>query len=142
MAIEVYDSLMKTNPDLMWDFYTRKPVPYDLRTVEKLYLPTVNTTRYGLNCLIFRGNLWWNKLPTSIKINQSLTHYSLVLLFYTPWKHQETFWFSGIFMGYRKATPDCNGLTDIKNNLRHFGKIHCTCVVCRCAFYSSYLKFH
>ena len=75
---------MKTNPDLMWDFYTRKPVPYDLRTVEKLYLPTINTTRYDLNSLIFRGSLWWNNLPTSIKISQSLTHYSPVLLFYTP----------------------------------------------------------
>ena len=51
--IEVYKSLMKTNPDFMWDFDTIKPVPYDLLTGEKLYLPTVNTTCYGLNSLIF-----------------------------------------------------------------------------------------
>ena len=38
-----------------------------------------------------------------------LTHYSLVLLFYTPWKHQKTFRFS-VFRGYKKATPGCNGL--------------------------------
>ena len=54
MAIEIYKSLMKTNPDFMWDFYTIKSVPYDLRTGEKLYLPTINTTCYGLNFLIFR----------------------------------------------------------------------------------------
>ena len=57
LAIEVYKSLMKTNLDFIWDFYTIKPVPYDLRTGEKLNLPKVNTTRYGLNSLIFRGSL-------------------------------------------------------------------------------------
>ena len=44
LAIEVYKSLMKTNPDFMWNFYAIKLIPYDLRTGEKLYLPTVNTT--------------------------------------------------------------------------------------------------
>ena len=44
LAIEVYKSLMKTNPDFMWNLYTIKLIPYDLRTGEKLYLPTVNTT--------------------------------------------------------------------------------------------------
>ena len=34
-----------------------KPVPFDLRTGEKLYLIKVNTTRYGLNSLIFQGSL-------------------------------------------------------------------------------------
>ena len=33
----------------------------------------------------------------------TLTHYSPVLLFYTPWKHD-------VFRGHRKVTPDCNGL--------------------------------
>ena len=39
-----------------------------------------------------------------------LTHYSPVLLFFTPWIHQKTFRFSDVFRGYRKATPGCNGL--------------------------------
>ena len=47
-------------------------------------------------------------------INWILTHYSPVLLFYTHWKHQETFRFSDIFMGYRKATLGCNGLMKIR----------------------------
>ena len=49
---------------------------------------------------------WW--------ISNCLTHYSLVLLFYIPWKHQKIFyntWKMIFFRGYRKATPDCNGLT-------------------------------
>ena len=42
----------------------------------------------------------------------TLTHYSLVLLFYTPWKHQKTrsIRFSDIFRVYRKAATCCNGL--------------------------------
>ena len=43
-------------------------------------------------------------------IKPRLTHYSPVLLFYTPWNHQKTQRFSDDFKGYRKATPDCNGL--------------------------------
>ena len=35
-----------------------------------------------------------------------LTHYNLVLLFCTPWKHQKTY----VFRGYRKATLGCKGL--------------------------------
>ena len=37
-----------------------------------------------------------------------LTHYSLVFLFYTPWKQQKTSRFSDVFRGYRKATLGCN----------------------------------
>ena len=46
-----------------------------------------------------------NKCTISI-----LSHYSLVLLFYTSWKHQKTFRFSDVFRVYKKATPGCNGL--------------------------------
>ena len=34
--------------------------------------------------------------------HQTLTHYSPVLLFYTPWKHEKTCRFSDVFRGYRK----------------------------------------
>ena len=46
LVTEVYKSLMKTNPDFMWYFCAIKPIPYDLRTGEKLYLLTVNTTQF------------------------------------------------------------------------------------------------
>ena len=49
---------------------------------------------------------------TIFEILLKLTHYSLVLLFYTPWKHQKTrsIRFSDIFRVYRKAATCCNGL--------------------------------
>ena len=53
---------------------------------------------------IFEQNFKWF-LEKSL-----LTHYSLVLLFFTPWIHQKTFRFPDVFRGYRKATPGCNGL--------------------------------
>ena len=40
----------------------------------------------------------------------SLTHYSPMLFFYTPWNHQKTFMFFNVFRGYIKAIPDCNRL--------------------------------
>ena len=40
--------------------------------------------------------------------SKHLTRYGPVMLFYTTWK-QKTFRFF-VFRGYKKATPDCNGL--------------------------------
>ena len=62
---------MKTNPDFMWDFYTVKYVPNDLRTREKLYF-CLNTTRYGLSSQIFCERQLWNSFPTSVEISQIL----------------------------------------------------------------------
>ena len=62
-------------------------------------------TVYLVDCRKF-CNL--DNLP--ILVGLVLTHYSLVLLFYTPRKHQKIFRFSDVFRGYRKATLDCNGL--------------------------------
>ena len=56
----------------MWDFYTIKPVPSDLLTVEKLYLPTVNATRCGLNSLILLANCYLNKTSLTSRKNMSL----------------------------------------------------------------------
>ena len=44
LAIKVYEPLMKTNPDFMWDFSTKKSVTYDLRTGENPYLRKANST--------------------------------------------------------------------------------------------------
>ena len=40
--------------------------------------------------------------PIFIQWKNILTHYSLVLLFYTPWKHQKTFRFSDLLGGTEK----------------------------------------
>ena len=35
-----------------------------------------------------------------------------------PWKHQKTSSFSNVFRGNRKATPGCNGLSNLTNSLK------------------------
>ena len=59
-----------------------------------------------------------------------LTHYSPMLLFYTPWKHRKTKRFSDVFRGYRKATPGCNGLNKMLNIDFHN--------ICLCRFKDKY----
>ena len=56
------------------------------------------------------------KPKINLKPTCRLTHYSPVLLFYTPIKHQKNKMFY-VFRGYRKATPGCNGLTKLPNGL-------------------------
>ena len=60
---------------------------------------------------------WYNKSKKyhgkmkSTCDKQHLTHYSPVLLFYTPLKHHKT------FRGYLKPTPGCNGLSSIRYSI-------------------------
>ena len=71
--------------------------------------------RTAIQWRFIMSNASFSPLRTSwyhcIFLASYLTHYNPVLLFYTLWKHQKTFWFS-VFTGYRKATPGCNGLTE------------------------------
>ena len=55
----------------------------------------------------------------SVEIVNSLTHYSLVLLFYTLWKHQKIFRFSDVFGRYiyKKKTPGSSGLNNHKKGI-------------------------
>ena len=102
------------------------PPPFCVCSFIHYSLPTCLTPFYTSNLLkiglalaslslhIFSGYLsilFRNRPKISLLI---LTHYSPVLLFYTPWKHQKTFRFSGVFRGYRKATPVCYGLSEFK----------------------------
>ena len=61
LAIEIYKSLMKINPDFAWDFYTKKPVTYHSHSGKNLYFPKSNTTRYGLNSLLLGRKFFMKK---------------------------------------------------------------------------------
>ena len=63
------------------------------------------TRKLAKFCEFFNG-----QILSKILIYMYLTHFSPVLLFYSPWKHQKTFKFSDVFRRYRKAVPGCNGL--------------------------------
>ena len=81
-------------PPSTWLYFEKKRLYLTLLTVEGKFYTNFNL----VSCQSF------------LVTYALLTHYSQVLLFDTPWKHQKNFRFSDVFRGYRKATPGCNRL--------------------------------
>ena len=73
LMTEIYKTLRKENPQLMWDLFSIKSVSYDLRNKLLLNLPKTQTSTFGTNSLIFNGSLAWNTLPNYIKDSPTLT---------------------------------------------------------------------
>ena len=63
----------------MWEFFTKKDVPYGLRSSELCKIPSVNTQRYGINSLSFRGSLLWNALSDEIKLTTSAKNFKKIV---------------------------------------------------------------
>ena len=70
---EIYKATNQINPPYIWGFFVEKKIPYNLRTKVLCSLPQVQTKRYGLNSLSFRGSLLWNTLKDEIKRAGTLT---------------------------------------------------------------------
>ena len=83
-------------PPSTWLYFEKKRLYLTLLTVEGKFYTNFNL----VSCQSF------------LVTYALLTHYSQVLLFDTPWKHQKNFRFSDVFRGYIKAAPGCNGLTE------------------------------
>ena len=67
-------SLADINPD-----FIIKQMPYNLRNGCALKLPSANSTYYGINSVLFRACLMWNRLQVSVKQSQSLLDSNLKL---------------------------------------------------------------
>ena len=67
LALEVWISLMRLNPESMWSYFNENPSPYHLRKESKAFLITVKSFCFGLNSVPFRESILWNNLPSSIK---------------------------------------------------------------------------
>ena len=67
LATEIYKSLADINPDFMKPYFIIKEIPYNLRNGCVLKLPSANSTYYGINSVLFRECLMWNRLPVSVK---------------------------------------------------------------------------
>ena len=79
LAIKVFKSIMHLNPQIMWSYFEKKSMPYNLRDGSKLVLPKTKSSPYGINSLQFRGSLLWNNLAVSLKNCQSLNKFKLEL---------------------------------------------------------------
>ena len=75
LATEIYKSLADINPDFMKPYFIIKEMPYNLRNGCALKLPSANSTYYGINSVLFRAYLMWNRLPVSVKQSQSLLEF-------------------------------------------------------------------
>ena len=71
LMTDVYRTINHLNPEYMWEFFTKRDVPYGLRISELCKIPSVNTQCYGINSLLFRGSLLWNALSDEIKLTTS-----------------------------------------------------------------------
>ena len=79
LAIEAYKSLMIINPELMWEFFNKNPLQYNLRKRDIVYLPPARSSSYGINSLAFRGILLCNSLPSNVKQSHNLKKFKLKL---------------------------------------------------------------
>ena len=79
LALEVFKSLMHLNPEFMWSYFNENPLPYDLRKGIKVFLPPVQSFRFGLNSIHFRGSILWNNLPSSMENSQTINEFKVKL---------------------------------------------------------------
>ena len=73
LMIEIYKSLNKINPEVMWDIFKVKHASYNFRSKMLTKLPSARSTTYGTNSLVFKGSLIWNSLPISLKDSPTLS---------------------------------------------------------------------
>ena len=72
LMLEVYKSRNKLNTEFKWDLFRVKESPYSLRAGEVLIIPPIQSTKYGINSLIFKGSMLWNTVPNNIKQSKSI----------------------------------------------------------------------
>ena len=77
-ATEIYKSKNKLNPSFVWKTYKEENIPYPLRRDISLSIPNVNTQKYGINSLNFRGSVSWNNLQISFKKCKFLQEFKLL----------------------------------------------------------------
>ena len=51
----------------MQEYFITKEVKYDLRTRDLLQFPGTKSITFGIDSIMFRGSLLWNRLPDLIK---------------------------------------------------------------------------
>ena len=75
LAKEIYKRLADINPDFVKTHFIITEMSYNLRNECALKLPSANSTYYGINSVLYRARLLWNRLPLSVKQIQSLLEF-------------------------------------------------------------------
>ena len=75
LMVEVYKCLNNISPPFTWDYFKPKNNPFYLQNTLLLDLSMCRTKKYGLNAILFKEALLWNKLPNHFKAAESLIHF-------------------------------------------------------------------
>ena len=67
LLIEIDKAVNKISPPYMKDLFTPRHIPYNLRNVNKLYVPHSRTQRFGLNCFAVGRAALWNTESDYVK---------------------------------------------------------------------------
>ena len=67
LVTEVFNSL-NVNPKYMRSYFTFQHVTIKVKNRLVLKLPRTNSTRMGINFVLFRACLLWSRFPSSLKI--------------------------------------------------------------------------
>ena len=66
LMTEIFKTLQDANPSFMKEIFVREDTRYNLKWVDRLNVPRVNSNTYGLESLSFRGSQLWNLLPNDL----------------------------------------------------------------------------
>lgn len=72
MLITTYKTLYDIAPPYLKLLLKERKVEYNLRGTQKMDLPRVTTTTYGLHSFRYAATQVWNMLPDDIRTSQSL----------------------------------------------------------------------
>ena len=72
LMIEIFKSMNRVNPTLVWEFHERKHVTYNLRKKSLCKLPPVKTMNISLDLISFWGSLCRTPPEESMKREQTL----------------------------------------------------------------------
>ena len=72
LMVEIYKTINYLNPKFIREFFLKNYVPLNLRSNELCKIPSVNSQRYGISSLSFKGSLLWNALRDEIKLATSI----------------------------------------------------------------------
>ena len=79
IATEVFKAVNKMGPEYISDLFKLKVNTAHLRGRNKLEIPSVNTTKYGLHSIAYYGAKLWNALPEHFRLCDSLSEFKRLI---------------------------------------------------------------
>ena len=72
LAIEVFKSVKKLNPEYVNDLFNVRDIEYDLRDSSKLLQQKFRTIKFGFKSFSYYGSKLWNHIPSEIENTDDL----------------------------------------------------------------------